>query len=661
MDAEPISLLAWMILTAAASLYPVGFMLGSPCSKCCSGRCLRFVRTTDPDADDRIERGSAPDHFYSPQNRWTLPIKGFSIKVPNLTEVRTDGSGYPHQLVEEVDGVLTIPPWEVELPDYATEPTRGEVLFFSSTDPAVVAAFLDGTGPLTGRNTVTDDEWTVTVNPPTAWCGQRLFDRMGAALALEIIPPTIGYEVTFGGCGVDRVEPTVNAYDGTGGPTAPPPVPIIITLQEISSHGEKFWEVASAEIDSEDEYTIGSPIRFSTPSFPTDPTVGDVVDLSAGTGEGRPEDGWGRLGPDKTVVIFRPGKFYAIESTTPDSLTASFPLVALDSTSQSFAVNFAGQSHYVGNYQACGLTTADQGINFTRLVNVEQFFCGDMLWAVENGPCRTYASFGTGESASLSGGTATNSAQSGTPCAPLWGFGDFFTDECPPDTATATLDDDIRYWYPPEYYPSYPTAWNLVDVIPRPTLATLPAGTYALTAMRGGAAHHCFSQTYSAEVDIPFADESYGVFSGFIILRRERVTRCGPWMEQLFVTGQVVEPFGRVLSANPDDAWYMQGINYTAVPKSYSVTYGTPPSPITLSAVADPDTVPAEGGDVTLSVDPPGGDVVVSVTANASRFARQVAVSSFLMGSMGSPILGYFFPHRVLISQDGDPNGSDEK
>jgi hypothetical protein len=84
--AEPLSLVLWTIVAFAASLYPLGFMLGGSCSTCCTtecdevfefNRCVRFVNNDQTDPPETLALGADTRG----------PIHGFSVKVSRPGDV----------------------------------------------------------------------------------------------------------------------------------------------------------------------------------------------------------------------------------------------------------------------------------------------------------------------------------------------------------------------------------------------------------------------------------------------------------------------------------------------------------------------------------------------------------------------------------------------
>jgi hypothetical protein len=78
--AEPLSLLLWAVVAFAASFYPLGLMLGAPCSPCCNpdcddvfdfNRCIRFVNNDQAAPPTDVALGAS----------MIGPVHGFSFKV----------------------------------------------------------------------------------------------------------------------------------------------------------------------------------------------------------------------------------------------------------------------------------------------------------------------------------------------------------------------------------------------------------------------------------------------------------------------------------------------------------------------------------------------------------------------------------------------------
>jgi len=84
---EPLSCVLWAVAFFAAGMYPLGFMLGAPCSPCCDpqcgdepiefNRCIRFVNTDT----------SAPPTTYAEGETVSQPLHGFSRAVTRPEQI----------------------------------------------------------------------------------------------------------------------------------------------------------------------------------------------------------------------------------------------------------------------------------------------------------------------------------------------------------------------------------------------------------------------------------------------------------------------------------------------------------------------------------------------------------------------------------------------
>lgn len=84
---EPMSWILWAIVAFAASMYPVGFMLGGSCSQCCGSgscddvfefdRCVRFVNVDT----------SPPPTTYSSDQAVSEPLHGFSVPIKRPEDI----------------------------------------------------------------------------------------------------------------------------------------------------------------------------------------------------------------------------------------------------------------------------------------------------------------------------------------------------------------------------------------------------------------------------------------------------------------------------------------------------------------------------------------------------------------------------------------------
>jgi hypothetical protein len=173
--ADAPSLLAWLVLVLAAGMYPVGIMLGAPCSACCGfQRCLRFEAVTPPDPNNREVEGNNGFNYNA------MPPAGFSKVVGSLEEVGVNEGPTGQNVIDE---------WFVPFPNWSTRVVSGIV--FSETDPEQVAQFLAGDISLTGTVNTTQEEWTVRVEEPTDFCGVSIHSALEYLIGMGVVDDAI--------------------------------------------------------------------------------------------------------------------------------------------------------------------------------------------------------------------------------------------------------------------------------------------------------------------------------------------------------------------------------------------------------------------------------------------------------------------------------------
>jgi len=110
---EPLSCVLWLVTLFAAGMYPLGFMLGAPCSPCCGdncedvfdfNRCIRFVnndQTAPPETIALTDSTIGPLHGFSfpvtrpsqvgAQRVPTKIVAGFTLAIRNTASSMSDG------------------------------------------------------------------------------------------------------------------------------------------------------------------------------------------------------------------------------------------------------------------------------------------------------------------------------------------------------------------------------------------------------------------------------------------------------------------------------------------------------------------------------------------------------------------------------------------
>lgn len=84
---EPLSCVLWAVAFFAAGMYPLGFMMGAPCSPCCDPQCgdepiefIRCIRFVNTDTD-------APPTTYAAGETVSQPLHGFSRAVTRPEQI----------------------------------------------------------------------------------------------------------------------------------------------------------------------------------------------------------------------------------------------------------------------------------------------------------------------------------------------------------------------------------------------------------------------------------------------------------------------------------------------------------------------------------------------------------------------------------------------
>ena len=379
---DPPSLVLWGMFALAAGMYPIGFMLGSTCSPCCSpcacatgelpdtvtvtfdgftdqtpgpdlitlgiSSCFgggASARVTAPGGDPETDKGPIAGvsltnggSGYAKLGRVapTLTVSGGSgtgaTFTPTLTSAN-DGCGIPTWSLTSVavsggSGYVGGEALTITVAEGDTEVvTATAVIDTTPAEPAVTASVSGGTGATLA---VTLEEsgsgywyvWEVAViDGGTGYTdGDSVTFTPGAGTTADGDASAIVY--------VGRTEPTVTA-SATGGTGADLSVTL---LQETDEFGDTFWTVASvAVIDGGTGYTDGDPVTFDvTDGTSQFPAIGYIV-VTDGviTAVDVPyspyypyESGYyyKSTGVIESVVMFGGGSYYS-ETGTPSGVT----------------------------------------------------------------------------------------------------------------------------------------------------------------------------------------------------------------------------------------------------------------------------------------------------------------------------------------------------
>lgn len=271
-----------------------------------------------------------------------------------------------------------------------------------------------------------------------------------------------------------------------------------------------------------------------------------------------------------------------------------------------------------------------QPLSRLRGAPARYFYCGDLLWAIENGPCRTtltipYQTWGN-ETYTL-GGDDTSSSQNDWLC-PASSVDQ--AGKCHPTEATLTLDEDIRLGRGASGDSSEVFAGKII------------AGDYVMNLIGGGWIYdtNCNQQVYG--FDFPVQPVNVAAYiRHYALLVRRREAWCRDWDSTgfPFVQGGCFYTMSRMTGAFSGLCGVSIGstvgwANLPAFPGS--VSFGQQTIPYATTVTPQASTVSRDGGTVQLTFCCPNRTDTVSIQANAGRYARKFFVESSATAGRGA-------------------------
>jgi hypothetical protein len=264
--------------------------------------------------------------------------------------------------------------------------------------------------------------------------------------------------------------------------------------------------------------------------------------------------------------------------------------------------------NYAGEFQSCENINSNSSF-WTRnhSVSVRTFYCGDLLWAIENGPCRNtltipYLHWGN-ETYSL-GGDDSSAWLNHSKCAI---FRDQNRNACTPAEATASLDDLLLYSYTFDEFDFSVSFQKLGDLSGDCVFAAVSLTQAAFLCgpidyAVPGIPTDCLTQAFSGSTIAAGRTLELTLF-------RTRANWCSPWGEGI-LRPKYCGPFLAKRTAGQPDPPSTFG---SAVPLLPADTVSV-----------EPTIVPAAGGLITLTYCCPERVVTELVPANNSRFDREL-------------------------------------
>lgn len=288
------------------------------------------------------------------------------------------------------------------------------------------------------------------------------------------------------------------------------------------------------------------------------------------------------------------------------------------------AVGYNQGGGYYINRQGQG-----DGVPLTRQrgAPARYFYCGDLLWAIENGPCRTsltipYLNWGN-ETYTLGGSSSSNWVNNSR-CV---FSGVDQNGACHPLEATVTLDEDMLLGRRPSGDNAGILAGKIV------------AGNYVMTLSAGGAVlfdTNCNQQVYCLSfpvvpINVPQHTSSY------MCLVRRRELWCSSWDTSGYWLGNINvfyglfrAPFPVVGGATAVSLGGAGGsfahVGLIVFPGS--VEFGGQSSPYSTTVTPQSTTIGKDGGNVSLTYCCPERTQNITVPQHSSKFPRTIVLET---------------------------------
>jgi len=310
-------------------------------------------------------------------------------------------------------------------------------------------------------------------------------------------------------------------------------------------------------------------------------------------------------------------------------------------TLQPMSLRLSGCS-YSGTTKTCQSLYASHAGNYgaeQQLIKgsaVRYFYCGDLLWAIENGPCRQSLTYTGSEAEWYNCGTYALDGDDDSLWAGDWMCFDvngkhrrtpkFPNGKCPPLELEVEVTNNITLG---NGYYEFSDAWRHTG--------TVSPGTYVLlldneseTSGFFNPYGNCNYQGYSLRLTSDSGWIPNAASAAWIHVRRGRDTWCSSWTVWRFDAIQGAGFVNIVTSYNP---WRVSssGMNEgyePALGTDFDVTSYEEIDPVPTSVSPKNSQVPKAGGSVTLQRCCPQRTEVVTIPQYAGRFAREILLDA---------------------------------
>jgi len=424
--ADPLSFVLWLVFAFAAGLYPLGFMLGSSCSECCGvpctacrdyfefKRCVRFeAKEKKTRSGSHVYKQSDSNFFPDSTEPFVAPLHGFSRSIGRPEDVGAK------RVAAEADITVSVSTYGSTL---SSRPFPFDITLQTGDGTEVLYTWtVESNNSVQAVTTTKTGEKTSTISYPAAEVDELV--AVGGNISIASLTATVKREshVDYGAdewtnflsvsftrvfavATIDKV--CITAYE------------YWLKVADVDNlrfglpnlQSQQDWVYDQEEIikflngESPQTYKDKDGVEWSVRIQGDTPLCGLAINNGANSliphmvtaelpsecpGKKWTYDAYGCMGSAESVLrypLVKPSPIWAATAiNAPDRMTYNswlYPnleatyLVSWDEAIQSCEYEFSSKS-----------CTAEGDIY--RRVRGSAFFCGDLLWTVENGPCNT--------------------------------------------------------------------------------------------------------------------------------------------------------------------------------------------------------------------------------------------------------------------------------
>jgi hypothetical protein len=671
--ADSLSFVLWGVFCLAAGMYPLGFMLGSSCSPCCGdggdcgdqsvefNRCIRFVNTNKETPRTQYAYGESVDtplHGYS--RAVTRPEQVGAVRVATTIQISCGAilTTYARNIAdgEERKAICriyyksptgrdlgTAVQWTITLRgvNTASDPNRYTPPQFGNNLNGRTATIYSDNAPSDKYSTIISFP-SVEVNP----VGEQLL----SSLALQATNVSGVLSASFGNNSVKTLKRgwIMRAFDNGGG--------YVFNSQNHPSRNQ--WN-----------YDTDAVLSFLT---------GDsTVPYDSGTTIDSPSSTWTMQVSDPTAFCGMPlcqkyiNTFFAMyENTIQNTVTVTTAQLPQTTSTQSergsttytnmcygrdepktIPLRLGSDCTYRGTRSTCINYTSAIGYNDgsdNYYINrtgqgdgvplsppfsapIRSFYCGDLLWAIENGPCRSTLSIpsisnGARDTYTLGGDDLANWTN-GTPCD-LSGVDENNT--CHPSEATLTLNEPIRLG---RRASGQESAIDAGKIMP---------GDYVMTLTAFGSLHdtNCNQQVYGFTFPVvSIEDQNLTRYIAYLVRRRE--LWCADWESAPYKLISYGCFYGMANFDKLNSGWCGVAVGDFAGERpataiSGSAAFGERVAPRSSSVQPQQTSISVKGGNISLTFCCPNRTQSATIPENTSKHLRTWLIESSSTAGAGS-------------------------